>query len=323
MHAASITLLVWAMIGAACCFSSAAFFPVGAVLALLVALIGLPHGAGDHRLARSRFEPILGPGWWGVFLVGYLAIAVAVVLGWFVAPAATIILFFFASAWHFGQEEPELLPCPRDAKFLRLVFRVARGGLVIWVPVVFQTDEVVRILSLTAPRGFASEIRWAVDVLVVCSWVMLSIEAVAVGWQALSIIVSEGRRRRILSLDVLMIASLVTMFAWMNPVVGFLVYFCGWHSVRGLRRLRRELGESWWEMAITLAPMTLLSVVLIGFATFFVLQASTWDDTLIRATFVGLSSVAVPHMLFHAADPVIDWGLRQHAGRTAGLGGGA
>ena len=115
MHAASITLLAWAMIGAACCFSSAAVFPVGAVLALLVALIGLPHGAGDHRLARSRFEPFLGPGWWGVFLVGYLAIAAAVVLGWVVTPAATIILFFFASAWHFGQEEPDLLPCPRDA----------------------------------------------------------------------------------------------------------------------------------------------------------------------------------------------------------------
>jgi len=323
MHAASITLLAWAMIGAACCFSSAAVFPVGAVLALLVALIGLPHGAGDHRLARSRFEPFLGPGWWGVFLVGYLAIAAAVVLGWVVTPAATIILFFFASAWHFGQEEPDLLPCPRDAKSLRLVFRVARGGLVIWVPVVFQTDEVIRILSLTAPRGFASEIRWAVDVLVVCSWVMLSIEAVAVGWQVLSIIASEGRRRRILVLDILMLVSLVTVFVWLNPVVGFLVYFCGWHSVRGLRRLRRELGESWWEMAMTLAPMTLLSVVLIGLATFFVLQASTWDDTLIRATFVGLSSVAVPHMLFHASGPVSDWAHRQQAGRTAACGGGA
>jgi len=311
------------MIGAACCFPSAASFPVGAVLALLVTLIGLPHGAGDHRLARSRLEPLLGPGWWGVFLVGYLVIAAAVVLGWFVAPAATIILFFFASAWHFGQEEPDLLPCRRDAKFLRLVFRVARGGLVIWVPVVFQTAEVMRILSLTAPRGFASEIRWAVAVLVVCSWVMLSIEAVAVGWQAVSIIASEGRRRRVLVLDVLLLVSLATMFAWVNPVVGFLVYFCGWHSARGLRTLRRELGESWGEMAVTLAPMTLLSVALIGLATYLVLQASTWDDTLVRATFVGLSSVAVPHMLFHAVVRLIDWPHRQQAGGTAACGGGA
>ena len=323
MHAASITLLVWAMIGAACCFPSAAAFPVGAVLALLVALIGLPHGAGDHRFAGSWLEPFIGPGWWGVFLVGYLAIAAAVVLGWFVAPAATIILFFFASAWHFGQEEPDLLPCPRNAKLLRLAFRVARGGLVIWVPVVFQTDEVVRILSLTAPRGFASEIRWAVDALVVCSWVMLSVETVAVGWQALSIFESGGRRRRILFLDVVMLVSLVTMFAWMNPVVGFLVYFCGWHSARGLRRLRRELRESWGVMAMTLAPMTLLSVALIGLATYLALQASTLDDTLIRATFIGLSSVAVPHILLHAVGPVMDWAHRQQAARTADLGGSA
>jgi hypothetical protein len=75
-------------------------------------------------------------------------------------------------------------------------------------------------------------------------------------------------------------------------------------------------------MAMTLAPMTLLSVGLIGLATVLVLQASTWDDTLIRATFVGLSSVAVPHMLLHASGPVIDWAHRQQAARTAACGGG-
>jgi len=323
MHAASLTLLAWAMLGAACSFPSAAALPVGTVLALLVAVVGLPHGAGDHRCARAWCEPMLGPAWWCAFLAGYLAIAATVVLGWFVEPAATIILFFLASAWHFGQEEPQLLPLPRDAKLLRLVFRMARGGLVIWVPVVFQMDEVVRILSLTAPRGWAVEIRWAVDVLVVCSWVMLAVETVAVGRETLSIFTSGGRRRRVLVLDVLMRVSLVAVFAWMSPVAGFLAYFCGWHSVRGLRRLRRELGESWWELAMTLAPLTFVSVALIGMAASLVLRASTWDDTLIRATFVGLSSVAVPHMLLHAAGPTIDRIHRRQSTRTAEAGGGA
>jgi hypothetical protein len=43
MHAASITLLCWAVIGAACLFPAAAAVPVGGVLALLVAVVGLPH----------------------------------------------------------------------------------------------------------------------------------------------------------------------------------------------------------------------------------------------------------------------------------------
>jgi len=323
MHAASITLLAWAMIGAACFFPAAAALPVGGVLALLVAVVGVPHGAADHRFARPRLEPLFGPLWWGVFLAGYLVITAAVVIGWFFAPAATILVFFLASAWHFGQEEPDLVPGQRGAKakLLRLAFRMARGGLVIWVPVALQTDEVVRILSLTAPRGFAPEIPRAVDVLVACSWVMLAIAAVAWVRQALWAVASTGRRRRVLLLDTLMLASMVVVFAWINPVAGFLLYFCGWHSARGLRRLRRELSESWWQLAASLAPMTALAIGLVGCATCLVLQAPTWNDTLIRATFVGLSGIAVPHLVLHGAGPVIDQLSRNRALRTVGLGG--
>jgi len=321
MHAASITLLAWAMIGAACFFPATAAMTVGSVLALLVAVVGLPHGAADHRFARPRLEPLLGPVWWVVFLAGYLAIAGAVVLGWFFAPAATILAFFLASAWHFGQEEPDLVAGPHGAKLLRQAFRVARGGLVIWVPVALQTDEVVRILSLTAPRGFAPQIEWAVDALVACSWVMLAIAGVAWGWQALLAIASQGRRRRVLLLDTLMVASLVLVFAWANPVVGFLIYFCGWHSARGLQRLRRELGESWCQLAASLAPMTALAIGLVGCGTCLVLRAPTWNDTLIRATFVGLSSVALPHLILHGAGPVIDQLSRNRAAQAVELRG--
>ena len=321
MHAASITLLAWAMIGAACFFPASSAIPVGSVLALLVAVVGLPHGAADHRFAGPRLEPLLGPAWLGVFLAGYLVIAGAVVLGWFLAPAATILVFFLASAWHFGQEEPDLTPGQRGAKLLRQAFRMARGGLVIWVPVALQTDEVVRILSLTAPRGFALEIQWAVDALKVCSWVMLALAGVAWGWQALLAIASEGRRRRILLLDTFMVASLVLLFAWVNPVVGFLIYFCGWHSARGLRRLRRELGESWRQLAASLAPLTALAIGLVALTTCLVLRAPNWNDTLIRATFVGLSAVALPHLVLHGAGPVIDQMSRNRSARMVELRG--
>jgi Brp/Blh family beta-carotene 15,15'-monooxygenase len=230
-------------------------------------------------------------------------------------------VFFVASAWHFGQEEADLTPGQRGAKLLRQAFRMARGGLVIWVPVALQTDEVVRILSLTAPRGFALEIQWAVDALKVCSWVMLALAGVAWGWQALLAIASEGRRRRILLLDTFMVASLVLLFAWVNPVVGFLIYFCGWHSARGLRRLRRELGESWRQLAASLAPLTALTIGLVALTTCLVLRAPNWNDTLIRATFVGLSAVALPHLVLHGAGPVIDQMSRNRSARTVELRG--
>jgi len=89
MHAASVIMLSWAMIGAACFFSDVLAGLTAALLALLVAVVGLPHGAADHRFAQPRLEPLLGMAWLPVFLCGYVAVAAVVACGWLVAPAVT------------------------------------------------------------------------------------------------------------------------------------------------------------------------------------------------------------------------------------------
>ncbi|MDA0253933.1 MAG: Brp/Blh family beta-carotene 15,15'-dioxygenase [Planctomycetota bacterium] len=277
-------------------------------LATLVAVVGLPHGAADHRFARPRLEPLLGETWLPVFLAGYVAIAGLVVWGWFAAPAFTIVAFFAASAWHFGQEDPHLSIGPRP---LRPLFRFARGGLVIWASLAFHGAEVVRILSVASPRGFGPEVERAVAVLTPCGWALLAVATA--GWllEGLTALAASGRKRRVLLADTAVVASLAVLFAVTSPLVGFLVYFCGWHSARGLKRLRVELGETWLQLARSLAPMTIGAIALIAVVAVAVLRGPTWNDTLIRATFVGLSSVAAPHLLLHGIAGVIgDWSGR-------------
>jgi beta-carotene 15,15'-dioxygenase len=303
MHAASVIVLCWAMTGAACFFSQAMAGVTAGVLAVLVALIGLPHGAADHRFARPRLEPVLGLAWLPVFLAGYLAVAMLVVGGWFVAPAATVVAFFLASAWHFGQEEPRLLIGPRG---LRPVFRFARGGLVIWTPLVFHARDVAAILGLAAPGGSGPAIHHALSLLTACSWIMLPIAAAGWTLQLLAASRSTGRRRRVLLADNALVASLVVLFVVASPLVSFAVYFCGWHSARGLERLRRQLGETWSELARSLAPLTVGAIALVGLAAWLVLGGAGWNGTLIRATFVGLSAVAVPHLLLHGIAPLCE-----------------
>lgn len=301
MHAASIIVLCWAMIGAACVGSGAASAIVVISLGLLVAVVGVPHGAADHRFARSRLEPVFGRAWLAVFSIGYPAIAMVVVLGWVLAPAVTIVLFFIASAWHFGQEEPGLAIGPRP---LRPVFRMARGGLVIWTPLVFQGDEVVRHLSVIAPRGLGLEWKGILSALWGWSLLMLVMATVAWSMQGLFALTCGPWRRRVLLVDNAMVASLVLLFAMASPVVGFLVYFCGWHSARGMKRLRRELAETWSQLVVSVAPLT---AVAIGSAVLLVccaFPATGWSEAVIRATFLGLSAVAVPHLLLHGAAPL-------------------
>jgi Brp/Blh family beta-carotene 15,15'-monooxygenase len=308
MHAASVISLSWAIIGAAFFFSQAAAGVTAGVLFVLVALIGLPHGAADHRFARPRLEPVLGMMWLPVFLAGYLTVAVLVVCGWFVAPAATVVAFFLASAWHFGHEEPRLPVGPRG---LRPLFRFARGGLVIWTPLVFQARDVATILGLTAPGGSGPAIQQAISLLTACSWIMLPLAAAAWTLQGLAACKSTGRRRRVLLADNALVASLVVLFAVASPLVSFPVYFCGWHSARGLERLRRELGESWPELVRSLAPLTVGAIALIGLAAWLVLGGASWNATLIRSTFVGLSAVAVPHLLLHGVAPLYNAFVRR------------
>ena len=309
MHAASVILLSWAIIGAAFFFSQAATAGVTAgVLAALVALIGLPHGAADHRFARPRLEPVLGMTWLPVFLAGYLAVAVLVVCGWFVVPTATVVAFFMASACHFGQEEPRFPVGPRS---LRPVLRFARGGLVIWTPLVFRAGDVAAILGLAAPGGSGPAIQQAISLLTACAWIMLPLAAAAWTLQGLAASRSTGRRRRVLLTDNALVASLVVLFAVASPLVSFPVYFCGWHSARGLERLRRELGESWPELVRSLAPLTVGAIALVGLAAWLVLGGAGWNGTLIRATFVGLSAVAVPHLLLHGVAPLCEASARR------------
>jgi len=280
------------------------------VLAMLVAVIGLPHGAADHRFARPRLEPVLGAAWLPVFLAGYLVVAVAVVGGWIVAPAATIVGFFLASAWHFGQEEPRL---PIGPRCLRPVLRFARGGLVIWTPLVVHAGEVAAILGQTAPAGSGPAIERAVGLLTGCSWVMLAIAGAAWGLQLVAACRRTGRTRRVLLTDAALVASLVSLSATVSPLVSFPVYFCAWHSARGLRRLRIELGETWAQLARSLAPLTVGAIALAALAAWLVPGGAGWNGVLIRATFVGLSAVAVPHLLLHGVVPLFEPPARRRA----------
>jgi len=315
MHAASVILLSWALIGAACCFHLPAAVTAG-ILALLVAVVGLPHGAADHRYARPRLGPLLGTLWLPVFLGGYAAVMASVVAGWVVAPAATIVVFFLASAWHFGREEPRPLgPCR-----LRPLFRFARGGLVIWTPLVVHTADVRGILGIVAPAAPAFAIDRSVALLTACSWALLAVAAA--GWmiQGLAAVRRGGRVRRVLLVDNALVASLVTLFALVGPLVGFIVYFCAWHSVRGLRRLRVELGESWPVLAKSLALPTGAAIALIGLVAWVGLDTAGWSHALIRATFVGLSAVAMPHLLLHGVAPLSESSVVSSSNRVLGAG---
>ena len=318
MHAASVVLLTWTIIGAACFFPSLSATALAVALAFLVAFVGLPHGAADHLFAKPRLERLCGSLWAVVFLVSYLAVAAAVVAGWFFFPAVTAVGFFLMSAWHFGQEEPRLAIGPRVVQPL---LRFARGGLVIWIPMVAHTADVVRTLGVIMPGEDESSVLIVMPWLRLFSFMMIAVASLGWGLELVCAAHASGRRRRGLMLDVAVVGSLVVLFTVTSPLVSFPVFFCGWHSIRGLRRLRRERSETWPQLVYGLAGMTVASLALIATAAWLLFQADSMDDTLVRTTFIGLSSLAVPHLVLHGFAPRLDVMARRRLPPGLLLGG--
>jgi hypothetical protein len=57
--------------------------------------------------------------------------------------------------------------------------------------------------------------------------------------------------------------------------------------------------------------LTVGAIALVGLAAWLVLGGTGWNGTFIRATFVGLSAVAVPHLLLHGVAPLCEAVVRR------------
>ena len=123
-------------------------FGLGLQIAVLlsgIVLVGFPHGAFDHLVARPVFAQHFGRLWWGPFGAAYLGLAGAVWLAWAMAPLATLVLFLAGSVLHFGLGDTEDGLAPRAAP--RWVAVLAYGALPILLPVAFHPSDAAPVLA--------------------------------------------------------------------------------------------------------------------------------------------------------------------------------
>lgn len=296
-HSAILTLIAFA-ISIAYCFGFG--LPVGA-LALItfvgVCFIGLPHGGLDYQLGtqwlRERVKPHSHSKHWmmGLFLAVYLAIATSVIVGWYLLPLLTVTVFFGLAGWHFGLEEE---PTAQTFKGLDQWGIAARGSMVIWCTSLFRPTEVSQILEQTLPTSLITGSQ-LVSVILACLPVLLFLLA----WDLIRI----GRQvsKPTLIAHLIRLLSFAVMFGVCPVLLSFAVYFCGWHSIRGFAHLREQTGGSSRNLATQLAPTSIAAILFfVGGFLFYQSQLAS-SAAAIRTIFIGLSAVAIPHLLLHVA----------------------
>ena len=248
-----------------------------AVLGVLVATLGLPHGALDPLIARRAglWRTPLG---FAGFNLGYLAIVALVVGVWLLAPTASLVGFLVVSGVHFGADWNR----GRSG-----VLRSLSGVGLLTLPAFAHHDEVAGIYRTLAGTGggIVADVQ---------SWLgPAAIVAMLIG-AALAL-----RRRPTDTLEILLATTLALVAP---PLIFFALYFCALHSARHLRHgFAEERGSGRLAVLITVA-YTVVPIVAVGILTAvfvgdFAPGGSLADGWIIRLVFIGLAALTVPHMM--------------------------
>ena len=269
------------------------------LLALGVAILGLPHGALDIHMLRREVGG--RPGFWpsAGLVVGYVLAALVVLVLWQLRPRAALLTFLLVSAAHFGQID---YPNRRIAwRGLRRLLQVtARGLIPIAVPSFFRAAETTALFNelLGLPhaldevdvRGFAQ---------FGLALVGLGLMAEVFGWARSPV------HRRLHAWNLFTMAITIVLFVCAPPIIAFGLYFCLLHSAahsidlagrldaaspsRGLRRF-----------AVAAALPT--SAALVALAATGIWLAANADATraALQVIFIGLSCLTAPHVMLSA-----------------------
>ena len=230
-------------------------------------------------------------------MLSYLAVAATVLLGWVVAPLTTAALFFAVSAAHFAETE-------RGPWWRRVLF----GSLGIWLPLLARPAESAALLTWVAPTGgeFAEALRaWQPALIGLAG-------AAAVTW-IVDLVRATIRADADALVDGVRLVAFAAMFVAAPVVVGFAVAFAGWHSAAELGRLAVRANPArpaagLRRVLLAAAPLSLAAALLTAVGALF-LGDRLGSPGVVQAVFLGLSAVAVPHILLHtvagrrAADP--------------------
>lgn len=245
-------------------------------LAVMVILLGLPHGALDPWVAELvGFSQT--PKQAIIFNVMYLLIAGLVVFTWLLFPVTSLMVFLAISAWHFSGD------WKHDQS---MWLRICAGVLLILMPIAFHTENVAFIFTQLSGAGGGS----LAHSLALPVWAIICAMAV--------LIVMASYQHKWLS--VLEYAGLLTLAYAATPLVYFTLYFCLLHSPRHLSGLLRYADPKVRPRLLRMALLyTVLTLILIAILYFF-WSALPIDSLILKLVFIGLAAVTVPHMILIA-----------------------
>jgi Brp/Blh family beta-carotene 15,15'-monooxygenase len=188
------------------------------------------------------------------------------------------------------------LATPSTPLFVRFAEVLARGGLVLTLPAVFNRQEMLQLFSYLIPEpGARSVVSMLVGIMPVFAVCLL----VCVTWSGIQFI---RRKEPFFLLQAVELAVLAALFCILPALLAFGVYFSFLHSIRHILRLS---GNTKADSALTAVagmvrlalPVTAATLALGGSAYLLLSGVSFEVPELVRVIFIGIASMTYPHAL--------------------------
>ena len=261
------------------------------VIALVALAIGIPHGALDHlvTLPRSSAKKMV------LFIVIYVAVAVAAVIALLTWNVFGFTLVVTMSAVHFGIGDAAFISeidrrSENPKRFQKYLYASAAGTLPVVIPLV--SDKSTSALEKVNPALINWHQGLNNDLLL---WTMLL--------TAFALLRLVQKRRDGEAIDLVLLYLLAVTAP---PLVAFAVYFGCWHAMRHTARLTLTLPSSQEAFAAGDEKKAFLRAVLPGtpalVGTFIVaalivlLRGDSLDDQFLWVSLVVVWALTVPHM---------------------------
>ena len=261
------------------------------VVALIALAVGIPHGALDHLVTLPRSSAAK----MAVFILIYVAVAIAAVIALLTWSVIGFIGVVVMSAVHFGIGDAafisEIDRRSSDQKpFQKYLYAAAAGTLPVVIPLVSEKSnsalEKVNPQLLDWHQGLNNDLML---------WTMVL--------TAIVLLRLVQKRRDGEAIDLVLLYLLAVTAP---PLVAFAVYFGCWHAMRHTARLTLTLPSSQAAFAEGNLKRAFIKAVLPGtpalIGTFVVAAAivifrgDSLDDQFLWVTLVVVWALTVPHM---------------------------
>jgi beta-carotene 15,15'-dioxygenase len=245
-------------------------------------LTGIPHGAMDHHTASflngARFQL-------SRYVLQYLLTSLLYLVLWFLFPGLAFILFLALTAWHFGETDLDSL---RNKSSARLLVFVYGGSLLLWLllkdeaTILFWTDAITG-----NHEGSHRFVQWLAGI-PHGSWFVLTA----------AILLFSVRHEPQRWLGTALFLFFVFAAVYTSLLLGFVVYFAGWHSLKALQHLRlsvfkgTRIKQLIGNTLIALSGSLLVLLLILKFGN------SGWiENKGLPALFILLAVLTLPHMV--------------------------